>query len=258
MLIVCPSCASEYMIDPAWIGTDGRTVRCASCREAFFVAGEPELSDEELAETEEFHAYLTRQPNAWPQDEPELSVDAENGRAEADKAQAPAKRRPALPAIPLAALARRLAAVPKAPVLALVLLTLAGGAVLGRERIVRSFPAAGRLYAAAHLAVNPLGLDLKGVRSELVLADSDPLLVVEGEILNLRQTETDVPLLQVSVRGAGGPALYTWTNEPPRKTLAAGESARFRVRLASPPPEGREVVVRFNAQAPGATVAAAP
>jgi len=50
MLIVCPSCASEYMIEPAQIGADGRMVRCAACRDTFFVAGEPELTEEELAE----------------------------------------------------------------------------------------------------------------------------------------------------------------------------------------------------------------
>jgi predicted Zn finger-like uncharacterized protein len=270
MLIVCPSCASEYMIDPARIGTDGRTVRCAACRETFFVAGEPELSEEELAETEEFHAYLAQQANAWPDQRPELSVDAENGRPGEGGAEAPAKSR-RMPAIPLAALARRIAAVPKAPLLALVLIGLAGGAVLGRERVVRSFPAAARLYAAAHLPVNPLGLDLKGVRSEIVLAGSDPLLVVEGEIVNLRPRELDLPPFLVSVRGTGGLTLYTWTSEPPRKTLPAGGSARFRARLASPPPEGREVLVRFAQvrsearseartidAAPAATIAAAP
>ena len=40
MLIVCPSCASEYTIDPATLGADGRTVRCALCRSMWFVAAE--------------------------------------------------------------------------------------------------------------------------------------------------------------------------------------------------------------------------
>jgi predicted Zn finger-like uncharacterized protein len=265
MLIVCPSCASEYMIDPVRIGTDGRTVRCASCRVTFFVEGEPEISEEELAETEEFHAYLAQQANAWPDQRPDLSVDAANGRSEAE-AEASAKRQ-RRPKAPLAALARHIAAVLKVPLLALLLVGIVGGAVLGRERVVKSFPAAARLYAAAHLPVNPLGLDLKGVRSEIVFAGSDQLLVVEGEIVNLRLRELDVPPLLVSVRGPGGLALYTWTSEPPRRTLPAGESARFRARLASPPSEGREVLVRFGqarsearstAATPAAAVAAGP
>ena len=38
MLIVCPSCASEYTIDPEKLGADGRTVRCALCRDTWFAA----------------------------------------------------------------------------------------------------------------------------------------------------------------------------------------------------------------------------
>lgn len=36
MLIVCPSCTTSYMIDPASLGPAGRTVRCARCRETWF------------------------------------------------------------------------------------------------------------------------------------------------------------------------------------------------------------------------------
>src|SRR5215212_3921529 len=203
MLIVCLSCASEYMIEPAQIGADGRMVRCAACRDTFFVAGEPELTEEELTETEEFHAFLEQQPTAWPAADEPLAVEAESARSGPDAEFAPARLR--LPSIPLAALAR-LAAMPKAPVLA--------------------------------------------------LNGQDQLLVVEGEILNRRGRDVEVPSLRLTVRGPDGLELYTWTNEPPRKTLAAAETARFRARLASPPAEGREVLVRFAHAAPGATVAA--
>ena len=39
MLIVCPSCATAYMIDPAAIGPAGRTVRCARCKATWFAGG---------------------------------------------------------------------------------------------------------------------------------------------------------------------------------------------------------------------------
>ena len=39
MLIVCPSCATSYMIDPASVGPGGRTVRCARCRTTWFAGG---------------------------------------------------------------------------------------------------------------------------------------------------------------------------------------------------------------------------
>jgi predicted Zn finger-like uncharacterized protein len=39
MLIVCPSCASSYMIDQAAVGPAGRTVRCARCKVTWFAGG---------------------------------------------------------------------------------------------------------------------------------------------------------------------------------------------------------------------------
>ena len=43
MLIVCPNCASSYMIDQAAVGPAGRTVRCARCKETW-LAGAPETA----------------------------------------------------------------------------------------------------------------------------------------------------------------------------------------------------------------------
>ena len=39
MLIVCPNCATSYMIDPASLGPGGRTVRCARCKTTWFAGG---------------------------------------------------------------------------------------------------------------------------------------------------------------------------------------------------------------------------
>jgi predicted Zn finger-like uncharacterized protein len=58
MLIVCPSCASSYMIDPAAVGPAGRTVRCARCKASWFAGGpkrEPDVAtfvDSVIAEAE--------------------------------------------------------------------------------------------------------------------------------------------------------------------------------------------------------------
>jgi predicted Zn finger-like uncharacterized protein len=58
MLIVCPNCASSYMIDPAAVGLAGRTVRCARCKTSWFAGGpkpEPDIAtfvDGVIAEAE--------------------------------------------------------------------------------------------------------------------------------------------------------------------------------------------------------------
>ncbi|HZD91254.1 MAG TPA: MJ0042-type zinc finger domain-containing protein [Pseudolabrys sp.] len=45
MLIVCPNCATSYMIDQATLGPAGRTVRCARCKSTWF-AGSPHSEPE--------------------------------------------------------------------------------------------------------------------------------------------------------------------------------------------------------------------
>ena len=52
MLIVCPSCATSYMIDPASVGANGRAVRCARCRSTWFV------SPSKTAETPNVSAFI--------------------------------------------------------------------------------------------------------------------------------------------------------------------------------------------------------
>jgi predicted Zn finger-like uncharacterized protein len=43
MLIVCPSCAKPYELDPVAIGMDGRSVRCIRCKNVWFAAPPAEV-----------------------------------------------------------------------------------------------------------------------------------------------------------------------------------------------------------------------
>ena len=45
MLIVCPNCATSYMIDQAAVGPAGRTVRCARCKTTWHAGGPEPVSD---------------------------------------------------------------------------------------------------------------------------------------------------------------------------------------------------------------------
>src|SRR5262245_52370923 len=38
MLIVCPSCATSYQVEPASLGHSGRSVRCARCQTVWFAS----------------------------------------------------------------------------------------------------------------------------------------------------------------------------------------------------------------------------
>ena len=55
MLIVCPNCATSYMIDQAAVGPAGRTVRCARCKASWF-AGGPEPAPDVTATVDTVNA----------------------------------------------------------------------------------------------------------------------------------------------------------------------------------------------------------
>jgi hypothetical protein len=141
------------------------------------------------------------------------------------------------------------------PLLCLAALIIAGSVLWGRTHVVRAFPATAALYARVGVPVNLRGLEFRAVRSELVAEGTDTLLVVEGEIANISGRDAPVPPIEIGLRGAEGQMLYTWTNDPPRETLATSDTVPFRARLAAPPAEARQVLVRFPAGRDGAAVA---
>jgi hypothetical protein len=54
-----------------------------------------------------------------------------------------------------------------------------------------------------------------------------------------------VPRLRFVVRNDSGNDIYTWTALPTRSLLSPGEALAFASKLASPPPETHDVLVRF-------------
>jgi hypothetical protein len=71
------------------------------------------------------------------------------------------------------------------------------------------------------------------------------VLVVEGAVANIARTSLEMPRLRFAVRNDRGAEVYAWTAPAARTMLNPGEQVPFRSRLASPPGEGREVIVRF-------------
>ena len=69
MLIVCPTCATTYQIKLAALGTAGRTVRCASCKDSWFATPESAIMEAETALVPVSAAAPTRPPAPPPPDE---------------------------------------------------------------------------------------------------------------------------------------------------------------------------------------------
>jgi hypothetical protein len=125
------------------------------------------------------------------------------------------------------------------------LLVIVGLLVGLRAEIVRHAPQMASLYAAIGMPVNLRKLVFTDVQLAREIHDGVPLLLVEGTIVSTSPMPVDVPRLRFSIRNAAGTEIYTWSAPPPQAKLPPFESMFFRGRLASPPPEAREIVVRF-------------
>ena len=140
----------------------------------------------------------------------------------------------------------------------IVCVALGVAAVVGRAKVVAVAPGTAGLYAAIGLPASAPALDFRGVGAEMVGTGSEAALVIEGEIANMSGDEAALPAIELSVRNAEGRPFYTWTSEPPRRSLPASETTRFRARLSAPPPEGTQVLVRFASAPDGRPAGNAP
>jgi hypothetical protein len=127
----------------------------------------------------------------------------------------------------------------------LLLLAVNAGLIGFRADIVRWLPQTASLYAAVGLPVNLRGLAFTEIVTRRDTQDGVQMLLVEGVITSNSRRTTEVPRIRFAVRNARGQEIYTWTALPTRNVIAPGATMPFRSRLASPPPEAHEVLVRF-------------
>lgn len=232
MLIVCPACATEYTLDADRVGSKGRIVRCARCRTSWFASAEDP-------------AFPPRTAGGAPELRPTV-IDAADPPPPAIRKHAPVSKRTKRAA---ASAALGISAGTAASVVAAtVALVLAGTAF--RVPIVRAVPATASLFALAGLPVNVVGLSLDDVVSAFGDESGRKVLVTEGTIVNVTRHDVAVPDLELTIQADDAGMLYQWSTRPPVAEIAAGESAKFAVRLASPPPAGARVLVAFRPAAP--------
>ncbi len=245
MLIVCPACASEYEIPAEHVGASGRQVRCAACRETWFISAASALPTaigadilpEDQAEAPlpaAIEGPIIEQPA--PYDRPRETPPKSRLRARAKP-----KTRPRLAGLKASRPRTKLIAIGLACA-ALVLSALAL-----RNMVVAAMPQAASLFASIGLPVNLRGIEIRDVAvfQNLPVGDKPGELVVEGDLLGIASGRVAVPDLAIEVRDEHDQTLYRWTVAGPRASLEAAENARFRASLSAPPAAGRSVSLRF-------------
>ena len=128
----------------------------------------------------------------------------------------------------------------------ILVLVLLDAIVIGwRADFVRLMPQTASFYARLGLPVNLRGLEFDNLNTATEQHEGVPILVVEGDIFNQTRKIIDVPRLRFAVRNAARQEIYSWTAVLPRTLLSPGDAVPFRTRLASPPPDAHDVLVRF-------------
>jgi hypothetical protein len=117
--------------------------------------------------------------------------------------------------------------------------------VIWRVDVVRLLPQTASFYRMVGLDVNLRGLTFKDVKITTETVEGNPVLVIEGVIVGEAKKPVELPRLRFSVRDAQGAEIYAWNAVLEQPVLKPGERAWFKSRLASPPPEGRNIDIRF-------------
>ena len=284
MHIICPHCTTSYAIDLATLGAAGRTVRCSRCKEVWLARPEdatelaapvPTMAeaaaqagtDDAAAEWEA----LAREKQTPEQDPPVVdspsiagdwpaAADGEGSSRAGESDWAAVARRDALdgqatppqrlpwfrklfkPRVSKPAAGKPLISLPTACA-AMGALVLA--LVIWRVDVVRLLPQTASFYKMVGLEVNLRGLTFKDVKITTETVEGKPVLVIEGVIVGEAKKPVELPRLRFSVRDAQGAEIYAWNAVLEQPVLKPGERAWFKSRLALPPPEGRNIDVRF-------------
>lgn len=281
MHIVCPHCTTSYAIKLASLGANGRTVRCSRCKETWIAHAEDAIEEASIpamaaASQSDDQSDLAEQWNSYAKDDgtadtpvvdsPSIASDwpAEDAKEIEDEWSAAARaaeedvagaqhqswfrglfrRRGARVSRPVAAAPRQKSYL-GLPTACAAMGALVLALVIWRGDMVRLLPQTAAFYKLVGLDVNLRGLAFKDVKLSSETVDGKQVLVIEGVIVGEGKKALDIPRLRFAVRDAQGAEIYAWNTVLEQTVLRPGERAFFRSRLASPPPEGRNIDVRF-------------
>ena len=118
-------------------------------------------------------------------------------------------------------------------------------AVVNREAIVRTMPGTASFYSGLGLTVNLRGLDFENVTSTWTTEADQPVLEVNGEIVNITDEPMQVPAVVFELRDENGVEVHKWEAEVATDPLQAGQRTDFTARIPSPPASSRSVQVKF-------------
>ncbi|MCB1507374.1 MAG: zinc-ribbon domain-containing protein [Hyphomicrobiaceae bacterium] len=270
MRIICPNCNAVYQVGETALGPNGRTVRCAKCKESWFATAEPE---EDAFAVDDFEAMAASgaADAAYEADAEVADPDGAGGGYEAFEIKRPdpvastvsliegalgrhreegggtVRPRPAVSrGVRLKQAARRnLIGAKSIPALVVLGLVLIGAMVLLRNQVVSVVPDLASLYRLAGLEVNVRGLQFTEVTTQAQVSNGQRVLLIEGAIENVDTAVRDVPAIRLAMLSAQGSEVYVWLAEPAARLIDPGSRIPFRTQVVAPPALARDLSLRF-------------
>lgn len=264
MQIICPNCQTSYGVTLAALGAAGRNVRCAKCKEVWHARPEEALHAQAVAPREpagatDTHAETAEQTaESWSESEaphvesPSLAPgtaagdnsdwSAEVRRSEVtDDDEKPGKRRMSFKPGRLALPRLQLSLSGGITAMAALIAAL----MIWRTDVVRLLPQTAAFFKLAGIHVNLRNLTIDDVHVSTETVNGAPVTVIEGSVSGVGIKPVEIPRLRFVVRDASGTPVYAWNSVLEQAVVNPGEKVPFKSRLASPPPNAYDLIVRF-------------
>ncbi|HYC05236.1 MAG TPA: MJ0042-type zinc finger domain-containing protein [Azospirillaceae bacterium] len=267
MILTCPSCAKRFLLDAALLG-NGRRVRCGRCAHTWYQeppADAPAIASAVPPPTRGIAQYMDDDGPLADLLQSSSRDDGDYPRFEEPEEPAPIRQRPVgrvgdrpmgkpsgkvhLPAIPGEERRRVGPALLKWGGLVAVLALVAGGAVAGREPIVKAWEPAARLYEVIGMPVEPVGagLELAQGKAEYRDLEGTAMLFVEVPVTNKTQQPRRVPDLIANAIAPDGKLLQSWRMRPSARELPPGGNGTYSSRVPERGGQAKDITFEFAA-----------
>jgi len=232
MILTCEECHARYLVPGHAIGAEGRRVRCTSCGHEWFVLPEPEEPPETFEEPEDIEPIPESvKPIEEGADVPVIIETSEADLKETD----------------ISMWAGYAAA-------ALVFLCIAGFLYSVRGPFTKIWPASAAIYNIVGIQTPVFGerLIFDSLKADVRNGGEEGMntLEITGNVLNLDEQETALPLIMASLISEDGQVIDSWLIETTEKRIAANGEFSFHTVYPDVPKSAREVNVRLSIEKP--------